>query len=649
MKDAPHSDKEATGKNNLLGLIATDAARDMGLPCVLITRLYRGLPAMRAFCIKGELRTHFDYRPSEHPCPYQRDGSDSCACGAAGQFPACLKASYSQDRAFLGQQLKTTDGRTLGHIAAFNHHPLPDPTTTCEKLQYHALCASAVLEREDATAEMAKILPALGMLSNMATRLLTLDAEALEGGIADIMAHVAHFFSAERACLYLLDDDGQRARLRYLWDDHGLWNDLPGEYFSCHRFPWLMSQLRDEQPVIVADSLALQETQARREAAILAQRGVHAFIDIPLFHRRQLNGFIGLDCQQAQPGWSLHAATVLNGVGHIMATALRERGQRRRLDNTEAQLQRLFEQFQEPLLIAAADHSIRHANRAAVSFFGYPRATLEGLSVSDLLPEDVRIPAQEETAVTTTARYSDGIEIPVALGVSTGNGPADDCLIAIHDLRPITQQQAIQTRELHHRLKNQLQGLTGLLQESGRHHPEIREVLRDSVSRIRTIALFNEQQLRPHAETQELAKLLRELATVIEQNYDVAIGIQISDSLGTRQIDPADGYLLGLVLNELLTNAAKHGHGGAIRLSCEPAPIAAYTTFLIENAAAEGLPADLDLVMERGLGQGLSLVMKLLPEGSTLYMEHRDAIVRARLTYAYVHLHGPTLFVDDTP
>lgn len=630
MQELPVTGRYDNDANTLLNQIARHTARNLGLPCVLITRMTGAGDQLRlgAFSIKGRARTRFDYASPGPPCPYQDVGSNCYACGASGRYPNCLQLAHTRERCFLGQQVRTPDGRVIGHIAAFDHQPLRNPQALADRLEYHATCVAAVLGQTEAQAETDKLLPALGMLSNMATRLLTLDAEALEGGITDIMSHVAHFFSAERACLYLLDDDGQRARLRYLWNDQGLWNNLPGEYFSCHRFPWLMSQLRDEQPIIVADSLALMETQARREGAILAQRGVHAFIDIPLFHHRHLNGFIGLDCQQAQPGWSLHAATVLNGVGHIIATTLREQGQLGRLDHTESLFQRLLELFQAPLLFIGADHRLMRSNPAATVFLGYPPEDLEGLHIDRLLPE-FSTRDTDSSPLTTCARHRDGTEIPVYLSYVYGH---ESTAIMMHDLRPITERYDTLIRELHHRMKNQLQGLSGLLQETARRHPEIHDLLQDSITRLRSVALFNQQQVSGTDKATELQTLLHGLAEVIEEIHAVDIDLHVKPELATVVLEHGKWTCLGLILNELLTNAAKYGQDRHINLYCEPAMVTPYIGFRIENSAA-GLPATLDLVNEQGLGQGLSLVMKLLPEGSTLRLGYRKGIVTAHLTY----------------
>jgi len=507
----------------MLQRIARHAARDLGLPCVLITRLDGPdpHPELAAFSIQGRARSRFDYHARRHPCPYQEREGDCDACGASHQYPACLDVEHQCGNRFIGRQIRSGTGQLIGHIAAFDHQAIADPQALEPRLEYHAATAAVVLAGEETNTEREWLLPALGLLSDLATRLLTLNGADLEDGITEVLASVAGFFGADRACLYHLDEDRRQARLRYLWNHDSLWRDLPGEVFSTARFPWLMSRLDEGRAVVIHDTREPEQGPEAREGDILSRRGVGAFIDIPLFHDRRLSGFIGLDCRRPRREWSRHAPVVLRGVGRIISAALRER----------------------------------------------------------------------------------------------------------------EREQHLQ-RELHHRMKNQLQGLAGLLRESGRRHPEVRTLLQDSIGRIHTIALFNEQQLHQPRGGRELASLLRELARCIEQTHGVRVHQHIEAAQGALRLDHDRWSLLGLVLNELLSNAARHGRGGKIRLRCEAAALTTHITLVIENAAG-ALPPGLDLVLEKGLGQGLSLVLRLLPEGCTLQLRQRAGWVSARLNYAY--------------
>jgi PAS domain S-box-containing protein len=168
-------------------------------------------------------------------------------------------------------------------------------------------------------------------------------------------------------------------------------------------------------------------------------------------------------------------------------------------------------------------------------------------------------------------------------------------------------------REVHHRIKNHLQGVTGLLRTAALDNPALASPIDDAIARVRTFgATFGLQSKRADGKVRLLE--LAEAATINSFGP-----VQLAQVPGDSEymLDPHDALPVALVLNELVTNAFKHRQPGL-----DPAPVsitldertsqAAGATVSISGGPSR-LPAGFDLGARQGLGTGLELVETLLP------------------------------------
>ena len=117
-------------------------------------------------------------------------------------------------------------------------------------------------------------------------------------------------------------------------------------------------------------------------------------------------------------------------------------------------------------------------------------------------------------------------------------------------------------REIHHRVKNNLQTISSLLRLQARRleSPEAKAAIQESVRRIRTIALVHETLSRETGDDVAFIEIVRPLLRLVEE------GLQSPDR-PVRFIVQGDGGRLpatvatplSVVLTELLQNAVDHG------------------------------------------------------------------------------------------
>jgi two-component sensor histidine kinase len=167
-------------------------------------------------------------------------------------------------------------------------------------------------------------------------------------------------------------------------------------------------------------------------------------------------------------------------------------------------------------------------------------------------------------------------------------------------------------REIHHRVKNNLQTVAALLRLQSRRleEPEGQRALAEAVQRVGSIAMVHEilsQTVDEEVDFDEIADQL--LAMVCEV---AAPGVVVATSReGSFCRVPADvATALALVMTELLTNAVEHGlrrQPGSVRLVVNRA--AGRLTARVEDDGV-GLPVDFDVDSSPSLG--ISIVRTLV-------------------------------------
>ncbi|WP_171032767.1 sensor histidine kinase [Fodinibius saliphilus] len=169
--------------------------------------------------------------------------------------------------------------------------------------------------------------------------------------------------------------------------------------------------------------------------------------------------------------------------------------------------------------------------------------------------------------------------------------------------------------EIHHRVKNNLAVISGLLQLESMNwdgNPQIQGVLNESMLRINSIAMIHEQLYQ----TKDFANLsfddyVEELvenisATINTEGKNISLKIFSNDiQLNVNQAIPCS-----LIINELVTNAYKHGFNGQDKgqLRIELKQNDKDVNIVIDDNG-KGLPEDFDIQDTSSLG--LSMVQQL--------------------------------------
>jgi PAS domain S-box-containing protein len=197
---------------------------------------------------------------------------------------------------------------------------------------------------------------------------------------------------------------------------------------------------------------------------------------------------------------------------------------------------------------------------------------------------------------------------------------------AAEELRISLREKEVLLKEIHHRVKNNMQVIHSLLSLQAQHtrDPHALEVLTDSQNRVRSMALVHEKLYQSRSLAQiDFGDYAHKLATDLLRTYRIAPQAIVLEV----QIDPVDMSIetaipCGLIINELMANSLKHAFAGkptgTIRLE-----LRARGPRLVLSVGdnGKGFPKDFDLHKTQSLGLQLvnTLVQQL--EGK-LTIEH---------------------------
>jgi two-component sensor histidine kinase len=179
------------------------------------------------------------------------------------------------------------------------------------------------------------------------------------------------------------------------------------------------------------------------------------------------------------------------------------------------------------------------------------------------------------------------------------------------DLEQAMQVKDLLLRELNHRVMNNLQTISALfsLQARSLHDPEARGKFNEAVNRINSIALaYRRMHTTGGVEAIEFSEYLRELCTDIGQSL-MPKGDRCHVDADSILLGPQQASSLALIVNELVTNAIKHGDPNT-PVEVKFGRSADGCRLAVRNAGA--LPADYNPA--RSSGFGMQMVKTLVDQ-----------------------------------
>jgi len=304
---------------------------------------------------------------------------------------------------------------------------------------------------------------------------------------------------------------------------------------------------------------------------------------------------------------------------------------------SEARQRQIVEGTPHAMIVVDANSHIVSVNSHAETLFGWSRDDLVGRCVDVLVPHRFRADhprAREAYRENPTQRpmgagrdlfglRADGSEVPIEIGLNplvTSEGTF--VLAAIIDiterkraedaLRASLSEKEMLLREIHHRVKNNMQVVSSILslQSAKIPTPEHRDMLLECQRRVRAMALIHEKLYGTGGGTVDLGAYVRDLVRMAMSTYEGgAADVELAVDTDSVLVDAQTAIPVGLVLHELVTNAMKHAFAPRRRgrldvvLRCDDRQCD-----LEVRDDGPGIP---DVVQRRADGLGLKIVDRL--------------------------------------
>ena len=179
---------------------------------------------------------------------------------------------------------------------------------------------------------------------------------------------------------------------------------------------------------------------------------------------------------------------------------------------------------------------------------------------------------------------------------------------AAQRLQQVLAEKDAFAREIHHRVKNNLNVISGLFylqSESIKDQPYVYQLFQESVSRVKAMAIIHEQ-LYNHEEyaTIELSRYVPLLTSTIRSAYRGSEDVTVTVDVVPIQLDVDQAVACGLIINELITNCFKYAfqHSPKLPEIAVSGSVEGNQVSLVVQDNGKGLPGNFDLEQADTLG-----------------------------------------------
>jgi PAS domain S-box-containing protein len=205
-------------------------------------------------------------------------------------------------------------------------------------------------------------------------------------------------------------------------------------------------------------------------------------------------------------------------------------------------------------------------------------------------------------------------------------------------LRSSLQEKEVLLREIHHRVKNNLQLIISLLrlQAGSISDGQLQEQLLEAQQRIRAIALVHEKLYQETSLAQvDIASYIRTLSIYMTRSYgNRSECVQVSTHIDDLRLSIDQAVPCGLIIHELVANAFKHAFPvaatGQIIISVRR--VAGFIELVVDDSGI-GMTSEQFVPTEQSLGMQLLLTFTEQLAGSMEHLPGPGTTIRVRFPY----------------
>ncbi|MEL7833920.1 PAS domain S-box protein [Fodinibius sp. Rm-B-1B1-1] len=317
-----------------------------------------------------------------------------------------------------------------------------------------------------------------------------------------------------------------------------------------------------------------------------------------------------------------------------------------KIQKSEALFRKLFLKAPGAMVMIDPNNRVKRVNKSFEDLFGYTEKELKGNDIDEIIVgEDdgqviPRMPDRgfrEDKFYTDIIRYTkDGEKLNLLLGaipVYLDDEPIAGFGIYVdvteqkkyqQQLQQSVKEKQVLLEEIHHRVKNNLAIISGMLQLQAfeAENPEIKSALNDGQLRIQSIGIVHELLYQSddfidisfEEYISKLVKTIRETLPFEHQHIDVQV------DTGNVLLDINQAIPSAILINELVTNAYKHaftnGETGTIQITLEEKD-QTISIYVVDDG--KGLPQEFSVENLSSIGMNLIQTLTDQLEGNLEY------------------------------
>jgi PAS domain S-box-containing protein len=338
----------------------------------------------------------------------------------------------------------------------------------------------------------------------------------------------------------------------------------------------------------------------------------------------------------------------------------------RALEASEKDFREIFENAHDAIIILdPVSENVYEVNQRACEIYGFSREEFIGMSMEriskDVKKGKVRIEETLSSGVNyhfETVQYrKDGSEMYLEINASMINYQEKLAILSINrditqrkraeqEIKKSLEEKEVLLTEIHHRVKNNLQIISSLLDLQFENleelqNPQILKAFQHSKDRIRSMALIHENLYQSGDLARiDVTEYTHNLVDYFFSTYgrlakNVISHIQIDSTLSSLSLTMDIAVPIGLILTELLSNALKHAfpndRKGEVHIVFSSEIPGTLTLTVSDNGV--GLPKEIDLKRIKSLG--LELVTMLTQQVKGTVNIDRSSGTAVKITFPY--------------
>jgi len=194
-------------------------------------------------------------------------------------------------------------------------------------------------------------------------------------------------------------------------------------------------------------------------------------------------------------------------------------------------------------------------------------------------------------------------------------------------------------KEIHHRVKNNLQIVMGLLNSQCAYLKDQSAItaIQDSQHRVQSMSLIHQKLYKSYnLSAINMPEYISELVDYLKDSFNLGLRVHFQLNVEDIDMDVSQAVPIGLILNEAITNAIKYafpdGHG-RISVSLQHVREDVFTLTIADNGI--GLPSDIEAKKQESLGMRLMQGLSDDLEGNFKLFSENGTVISLEFVYQY--------------